>query len=172
MSGSFPEAAARMAVFRWCEDLQLRFGGAIPRAELETGVPFHAATGGVVRVIGPQGIFKPKDFGLPLSITTSPNSPYQDSFAADGYLLYKYRGTDPNHPDNVGLRRAAGPGRLPRQQHRSRSGSSRRRVVRPRRGGRRRGPRRLPRLPPSPRESSARRPGSGWPRRRRRGEQG
>jgi putative restriction endonuclease len=57
-------------------------------------------------VIGPQGIFKPKDFQFPLSITTSPDSPYGDAFSPDGYLLYKYRGTDPNHPDNVGLRQA------------------------------------------------------------------
>jgi putative restriction endonuclease len=43
---------------------------------------------------------------LPLSITTSPNGPYQDVPGADGSIEYRYRGTDPNHPDNVGLRRA------------------------------------------------------------------
>jgi putative restriction endonuclease len=74
---------------------------------LEKGVPFVDATGGVIRVIGPQGIFKPKDFQFPLSITTSPDLPYSDAFSTDdGNLLYKYRGTDPNHPDNVGLRQA------------------------------------------------------------------
>ncbi len=31
--------------------------------------------------------------------------PYDDGFTADG-VVYRYRGTDPNHPDNVGLRRA------------------------------------------------------------------
>ena len=101
MSSSFPEAAARLAVFNWCENLRIRFGDVIPRAELEKGVPFAGATSGVICVIGPQGIFKPKDFQLPLSITTSPDSPYLDAFSADGYLLYKYRGTDPNHPDNA-----------------------------------------------------------------------
>ncbi len=106
VSTFFPEAAARLAVFSWCENLRLRFGDAIPRAELEKGVPFAGATGGVIRVIGPQGIFKPKDFQFPLSITTSPDSSYRDAFSADGYLLYKYRGTDPNHADNVGLRKA------------------------------------------------------------------
>jgi hypothetical protein len=48
-------------------------------------VPFAAATGGIVRVIGPQGIWKPKGFQLPLSITTSPDSPYSDAFSTDGH---------------------------------------------------------------------------------------
>lgn len=32
--------------------------------------------------------------------------PYDDSFASDGFLLYRYRGTDPQHHENVGLRKA------------------------------------------------------------------
>jgi len=107
LSTDFSEAAARMAVFDWCRDLSLRCGEVIPRAELQKGVPFAAATGGVIRVMGPQGIFTPKDFQFPLSITTSPDSPYNDAFSPGGYLRYKYRGTNPNHPDNVGLRRAS-----------------------------------------------------------------
>ncbi|MHC1765202.1 MAG: HNH endonuclease [Verrucomicrobiia bacterium] len=79
----------------------------IPRTELEKGASFAAATGGIVRVIGPEGIFKPRDFQLPLSITTSPKSPYEDRLSPEGYLLYKYRGTDPQHSDNVGLRECA-----------------------------------------------------------------
>jgi putative restriction endonuclease len=60
-----------------------------------------------VHLLGPQGIFKPAQFELPLSITTSPRSAYSDGFDADsGMLRYAYRGTDPLHPDNVGLRRA------------------------------------------------------------------
>ena len=43
---------------------------------------------------------------FPLTITTSPNSPYDDSFDDKGFLSYRYRGTDPNHRDNVGLRSA------------------------------------------------------------------
>ena len=43
---------------------------------------------------------------LPLSITSTPNSQYEDTFSQDGFLLYKYRGIDPNHRDNVGLREA------------------------------------------------------------------
>ena len=104
MSEGFPEAAARMAVINWCQNLRLRHRDAIPRTELAKGVPFPGAVGGIIHVIGPQGIFKPRDFRYPLSITTSPDSPYRDALSPDGYLLYKYRGTDPNHPDNVGLR--------------------------------------------------------------------
>ena len=33
-------------------------------------------------------------------------APYDDTVGDDEYLYYKYRGTDPQHPDNVGLRRA------------------------------------------------------------------
>ena len=40
---------------------------------------------------------------LPLSITTSPNSRYNDLFE-DPYLVYRYRGNDVDHRDNRGLR--------------------------------------------------------------------
>jgi putative restriction endonuclease len=42
---------------------------------------------------------------LPLSITTVYNGPYPDSFTNDGFLKYSYRGTNPLHPDNEGLRK-------------------------------------------------------------------
>ena len=41
---------------------------------------------------------------VPLSITTSPNGPYDDSIGSDDLIRYRYRGTDPTHRDNVGLR--------------------------------------------------------------------
>ncbi|MCK4798638.1 MAG: HNH endonuclease [Spirochaetes bacterium] len=41
---------------------------------------------------------------FPLSITTITEGPYDDSFSEDGYVVYKYRGTDINQRDNVGLR--------------------------------------------------------------------
>lgn len=57
-----------------------------------------------------KGIFKPAVFGAEgaaLSIQTSIGSPYADVHdAGAGEIAYKYRGTDPNHPDNVALRRA------------------------------------------------------------------
>lgn len=57
-------------------------------------------------LLGPQGIFKPRIFELPLSITSIPNGPYDDGYSSNGQLLYKYRGMDPNHHENVGLRTA------------------------------------------------------------------
>ena len=60
-----------------------------------------------IPLLSPQGIFKPAILPeIPLTIVTSPDSPYNDSFSRDGLLQYKYRGTNPNHPDNVGLRKA------------------------------------------------------------------
>ena len=55
-------------------------------------------------LIGPQGIFKPRLMQVPLSITTSPKGPYDDTTGPDSLLRYRYRGTDPKHRDNVGLR--------------------------------------------------------------------
>ena len=56
-------------------------------------------------MLGPQGIFKPRLCELPLSMTTAPSNPYGDS--PDGRrIAYAYRGTDPAHPDNIGLKRA------------------------------------------------------------------
>jgi putative restriction endonuclease len=48
---------------------------------------------------------------VPLSITTAPEKPgqpppYEDTVGADGLLRYKYRGGDPTHRENVGLREA------------------------------------------------------------------
>jgi putative restriction endonuclease len=43
---------------------------------------------------------------VPLSIRTAAGGPYDDAFGPDDLLRYRYRGTDPNHTDNAGLRRA------------------------------------------------------------------
>jgi putative restriction endonuclease len=58
-----------------------------------------------------RGIRKPAGFDAALAIRTtftSPNKvpPYNDTIGPDGLQRYKYRGTDPNHPENVALRRA------------------------------------------------------------------
>lgn len=64
-----------------------------------------------VPLLGPQGIFKPAILpAIPLSITTAAPSvrkpaPYYDEFGY-GHLVYRYRGTDARHLDNVGLRTA------------------------------------------------------------------
>jgi len=48
---------------------------------------------------------------MPLSITTVPvvagrERPYEDQIGDGGLISYKYRGTDPQHRENVGLRKA------------------------------------------------------------------
>jgi len=98
------DAEVRLATFDWLSQLIEIHGDVLPRQVLAQGFNFKGAR---VPLLGPQGIFKPKILPeIPISITTSPKGPYDDSFSADGFLLYKYRGTNPNHHENVRLRKA------------------------------------------------------------------
>jgi hypothetical protein len=103
--------AVRLAAFRFLEE-QVRLSGeegAIRRSVLERGFVLE---GERVPLLGPQGIFKPRVLdAIPLSITTVPvvqgeARPYDDAFGPDGLLRYRYRGTDPSHHENRGLRLA------------------------------------------------------------------
>ena len=91
----------RTAAFNWLYKQIDIHGDVLPRELLRKGFQFRGTR---IPLISPQGIFKPQVMDLPLTITTSPKGPYNDSFNYDDQLLYKYRGTDPNHRDNVGLR--------------------------------------------------------------------
>ena len=91
----------RRLTFEHLERLTQEYGDVLPFRALRRGFDCEGVR---VPLLGPQGIFKPRVTDLPLTITTAPNGPYADSFSDDGLLLYKYRGTDPNHRDNVGLR--------------------------------------------------------------------
>jgi putative restriction endonuclease len=97
------DAAVRKAAFEWLEVKCALHGSTLPRDVLSKGFQFE---GQRVPLVAPQGIFKPAVCPeLPLTITTSPSGgPYSDNFADDHRLLYSYRGTDPNHWQNVGLR--------------------------------------------------------------------
>ncbi|MCB4756520.1 MAG: HNH endonuclease [Elusimicrobia bacterium] len=98
------DAKIRLMVFNWLEEQCRIYGETLPRKLFEKGVPVES---GFIPLVGPQGIFKPKVLPeIPLSITTSPESPYKDEYSRDNYLHYKYRGTDPEHRDNRGLRSA------------------------------------------------------------------
>jgi putative restriction endonuclease len=92
----------RLAAFRWLHAQVAIHGDALPRSVLAKGFEIE---GERVPLVGPQGIFKPRVLPAPLSITTVAGGPYQDAFAGD-LISYAYRGTDPGHADNVGLRRA------------------------------------------------------------------
>jgi putative restriction endonuclease len=94
----------RLAAFNWLADQVRIQGDVLPRSLLAEGFVFENQR---VPLVGPQGIFKPKLLPqMPLSITTTPEGPYDDSFGSDGLLLYRYRGSDPQHRDNAGLRMA------------------------------------------------------------------
>jgi putative restriction endonuclease len=58
-----------------------------------------------------QGIWKPRQLDAALSFrsvyATDPSQrPYDDVAGPDGFLRYKWRGVDPEHPDNRSLRQA------------------------------------------------------------------
>ena len=95
------DARVRATAFEWLATQASVHGDVIPRPVLSQGFVFD---GERVPLLGPQGIFKPRIMEVPLSITTAPNGPYDDAFAPDGLLRYRYRGTDPMHRDNRGLR--------------------------------------------------------------------
>ncbi len=98
------DAQVRAAAFAWLAAQVGAHGDVLPRALLAAGFEFDGAC---VPLVGPQGIFKPRVLReVPLSITTAPNGPYDDSFAGEGILRYRYRGADPQHADNRGLRLA------------------------------------------------------------------
>jgi putative restriction endonuclease len=81
----------------------------LPHALLAKGFMFD---GQRVPLLSPQGIFKPAILPeMPLTIRTKyvedgEAAPYHDVIGTDGLLRYCYRGTDPDHRDNVGLRLA------------------------------------------------------------------
>lgn len=93
----------RAAAFQWVEEQVNLHGGFVPRRLLDQGFQFQ---GNRITLTGPQGIWKPAAMELPLSIYTRPDGPYPDLIMDDGFLVYRYRGIDPNHADNVGLRKA------------------------------------------------------------------
>lgn len=98
-------SACRSAAFAWLRQQTGLLGDVLSRQALADGYPFQ---GERVRLIGPQGIFKPAQIQhYPLSITTTTRGPYNDTFDPDGkHLLYSYRGTDPQHHENRRLRDA------------------------------------------------------------------
>lgn len=92
----------RQAAFLWLAEVSQKYDFAVPRAVLSHGFEHGGQT---IHLIGAKGIWKPRQCDLPLSIATTSAGPYEDGFTSDGLLSYRYRGTDPEHPDNRGLRR-------------------------------------------------------------------
>jgi putative restriction endonuclease len=93
----------RLRVFDWLTRQREESGESLSRTALEN----FQLDGRRTPLVGASGIWKPAVCELPLSITTTVGGPYDDAFDRKaGTLRYAYRGTDPQHRDNRGLRRA------------------------------------------------------------------
>jgi len=104
MDPKLQDKLVRKATFEWLREQQAVHGDVLPRDLLLRGFQWQ---GRRVPLVSAQGIFKPRVLPeIPLTITSSPNGPYEDSFADDHRLMYRYRGTEPGHRDNRGLREA------------------------------------------------------------------
>ena len=95
------DTAIRIAAFQWLEKQVARHGEVLPWTLLQKGFLRDETR---VPLVSMPGIFKPKLMDLPLSVRTAHRGPYNDREGSAGQFLYAYRGTDPNHPDNAGLR--------------------------------------------------------------------
>ena len=109
MATSDLDSRVRAAAFEFLAEQTRLHGEVLARETLSRGFDFNGTR---VPLVGPQGIFKPSVLtDVPLTIRTAPivegrERPYEDRVEEGGVILYRYRGTDPRHPDNVGLRRA------------------------------------------------------------------
>ena len=95
------DAIVRRAAFGWLAEQVARHDDVVPWSVLIRGFDFKGVR---VPLVSMQGIFKPKVCELPLSIRTAIDGPYDDRAGDEGRFLYAYRGSDPNHRDNAGLR--------------------------------------------------------------------
>jgi putative restriction endonuclease len=94
----------RLATFEWLSKQVKIHGEFLPRELLAKGFELDGTR---VPLVNPQGIFKPQILPeIPLTITTTPSGPYKDNLGDGEIFTYRYRGTDPDHRDNVGLREA------------------------------------------------------------------
>ena len=109
MSAEAFDRGVRLRAFEFLSEQTSLHGEVVPWSVLSLGFLFD---GKRVPLIGPQGIFKPAILPeMPISIATAPvregeARPYDDGLDDQGLLSYRYRGTDPAHRDNVGLRLA------------------------------------------------------------------
>lgn len=97
------EEEIRAAAFAWLDNQTKLNGGVFDRNDLIYSFSYHGQN---ITLIGATGIWFPKGFTIPISITTTSKGPYDDGFTTEGLLEYRYRGTDPDHRDNIGLTKA------------------------------------------------------------------
>lgn len=97
------DTKVRLKAFQWLDEVSPAYEDILPRAVLQKGFELE---GRDISLVAPNGIFTPKGCTYPLSITTVMNGPYPDRFEDAHRLSYRYRGTDTQHRDNIGLRNA------------------------------------------------------------------
>lgn len=97
------EQNARLRAFDWINEQLELYGEVLPYSLLKGGFIFQDE---VIHLVSQRGIFKPSQFSIPLTITSSPKGPYKDNFSKNGLLNYKYFQDNLMHSDNVGLRTA------------------------------------------------------------------
>lgn len=94
----------RNAAFEWLNSITIDQNYIAEWQLLTKGFSYQGVN---IPLIGAKGIWKPKAIAkYPISITSVQKSIYSDKFIDDDTLHYSYRGDNPNHPDNVGLRNA------------------------------------------------------------------
>jgi putative restriction endonuclease len=102
------DARLRLAAFAHLSRLREDHpSGALASSDINT----FLFEGRHVPLVVQTGIWKPAVLDGALSIRTTYTSPsqlppYEDVLGDDGFLRYKYRGTDPQHSDNCALRTA------------------------------------------------------------------
>jgi putative restriction endonuclease len=90
----------RLAAFDWLKEQVQIHGEVLPWTMLTNGFIFNNQR---IHLVGQSGIWKPQVMQLPLSIRTAFEGPYPDKLNKNGLIEYRYRGTNPNNWDNVGL---------------------------------------------------------------------
>ncbi|MDQ7005815.1 MAG: HNH endonuclease [Acidobacteriota bacterium] len=104
MPPSTLDTQIRLAAFNWLARQNADPERLLSWQALRAGFEFGGRS---IPLISQRGIWKPAIIPeVPLSITTSPGNPYKDELTDDGFLIYHYCGSDPNHRDNKGLRKA------------------------------------------------------------------
>ena len=106
-AGDF-DAELRAAAVAWLDRTSALGTETLTRTQLES---FEFAGSRRPLIAVQQGIWKPRDLTAALSIRTGftrpgATPPYEDTEGPDGLLRYKWRGTDPQHYENVALRTA------------------------------------------------------------------
>jgi putative restriction endonuclease len=101
------DARVRLAMFAHLDRLTIAHADGMPSSLINT----FQFEGEPMRLIVQPGIRKPAILSAALTIRTTytregDEAPYEDEMGDDGSLRYKWRGTDPDHPDNRALREA------------------------------------------------------------------